>query len=50
MLSLTILSPISYFSAMLAVQLNRLVDDNTMELYSVIQLDRFVCNPLPDNR
>ncbi|XP_072044215.1 replication protein A 70 kDa DNA-binding subunit-like isoform X2 [Amphiura filiformis] len=37
-------------SAMLAVQLNKLVDDSTMELFSVIQLDRFVCNPLPDNR
>ena len=26
--------------------------NNTMKLYlfSVIQLDRFVCNPLPDNR
>ncbi|XP_072050772.1 uncharacterized protein [Amphiura filiformis] len=37
-------------SAMLAVQLNKLIDDSTMELFSVIQLDRFVCNPLPDNR
>ncbi|XP_072050773.1 uncharacterized protein [Amphiura filiformis] len=36
--------------AMLGVQLNKLVEDNALELFSVIQLDKFVCNPLPDNR